>query len=76
MCKYKEKVIPDNCTDYRKIEMTIDNKTDIVDIHNSLRNFVASGGYINESDIHFPEAAAMTHLRWSDELAVSLTIRY
>ncbi|XP_044753254.1 venom allergen 3-like [Coccinella septempunctata] len=70
MCRYKENVIPDDCMEYRKIELTIDNKTDIVDIHNNLRNFVASGGYINESDIHLPEASAMMYLRWSDELAV------
>ncbi|KAL3267947.1 hypothetical protein HHI36_007084 [Cryptolaemus montrouzieri] len=68
MCRYKDK-IPDNCTDYQKIELTLENKTDIVDIHNNLRNFVASGGYINETDTHFPEAAAMNYLRWSDELA-------
>ncbi|XP_045475375.1 venom allergen 5-like [Harmonia axyridis] len=69
MCKYKENTIPENCTDYRKIELTSENKTDIVEIHNNLRNFVASGGYVNETDIHFPEAAAMIYLKWSDELA-------
>ncbi|KAK9877024.1 hypothetical protein WA026_016050 [Henosepilachna vigintioctopunctata] len=69
MCRYAENKIPDNCSEYQRIELRMEDKSDIVDIHNNLRNFVASGGFINELGFHFPEASAMNALKWNDELA-------
>lgn len=69
MCLFKANKPPESCVDYKKIYLSLENKTDIVNVHNSLRNFIASGGYVNESDKHFPEAAAMNIMSWNEELA-------
>lgn len=69
MCVYRRDIPSDNCLDYKKIFLSIDNKTDILEAFNSLRNYVASGGFINETSLNFPEASKMNMLKWKEELS-------
>ncbi|KAL3268960.1 hypothetical protein HHI36_008046, partial [Cryptolaemus montrouzieri] len=59
-----------NCVDYYNMSLSSENKTNILNAYNGLRNFVASGGYINETHFNFPEASGMNMLRWKDELSI------
>ncbi|XP_044755354.1 venom allergen 3-like [Coccinella septempunctata] len=69
MCVYRRDIPSDNCLDYKKISLSIDNKTEILEAYNSLRNYVASGGFINETNSSFPESSKMNMLRWKEELS-------
>ncbi|KAK9881697.1 hypothetical protein WA026_017216 [Henosepilachna vigintioctopunctata] len=69
LCKYTKAGPSEKCVDYRNFSLTSENKTDIKDAHNILRNVVASGKYMNHKNIKFPEASAMNLLKWNEELS-------
>lgn len=69
MCVYRKDMPSDNCLDYKKVSLTIDNKTDILEAYNALRNYVASGGFMNETNTTFPEASSMNMVKWKEELS-------
>ncbi|XP_057668227.1 venom allergen 3-like isoform X2 [Diorhabda carinulata] len=69
MCLYPRDGPGPSCLDYRKVEFTQYQKMYIVDIHNDIRNHVASGLETKGKLGNQPPATNMLQLEWSDELA-------
>ncbi|XP_074030385.1 venom allergen 3 isoform X3 [Leptinotarsa decemlineata] len=69
MCLFNEGPGP-NCLDYKKIEITDQMKKSIVDIHNDIRNHVASGRETRGRLGGQPPAADMSQLVWDEELSL------
>ncbi|KAJ8914607.1 hypothetical protein NQ315_017312 [Exocentrus adspersus] len=68
MCQFKE--IPAlNCIDHTKLALTPVEKRYILDIHNDIRNHVASGQETKGVLGNQPPAADMLLLEWDEELA-------
>ncbi|KAJ8977691.1 hypothetical protein NQ317_005423 [Molorchus minor] len=67
MCRYKGRA-PD-CPGYRRPELTAADKKYILDIHNDIRNHVASGLEARGAIGSQPPAADMLALEWDNELA-------
>ncbi|CAG9768596.1 unnamed protein product [Ceutorhynchus assimilis] len=68
ICRYKEGP-SENCMEYKKPEVTSKVKKYIVDIHNDIRNHVASGQETRGTLGRQPTASNMNILQWDDELA-------
>ncbi|KAH1027830.1 hypothetical protein HUJ05_001266, partial [Dendroctonus ponderosae] len=68
LCRYKEGP-SDGCTEYKKPEFTTSVKKYIIDVHNDIRNHIASGQEIRGPLGRQPAAANMNSLQWHHELA-------
>ncbi|XP_050297342.1 venom allergen 3-like isoform X2 [Anthonomus grandis grandis] len=67
LCRYKEGPA-DACVEYKKPEISSSVKKYIVDIHNDIRNHVASGQETRGALGRQPSASNMNLLQWDNEL--------
>ncbi|XP_028144858.1 venom allergen 3-like isoform X2 [Diabrotica virgifera virgifera] len=69
LCLYPKDGPGPNCLEYKKVSLSSDEKQYIVDLHNDIRNFVASGETKGKLGV-LPPAANMMPLEWDEELAI------
>ncbi|XP_076251533.1 venom allergen 3-like [Rhynchophorus ferrugineus] len=67
LCKYQEGP-SSKCTRYRKTDLSKSTKKYILDVHNDIRNHIASGQETKGALGRQPSAANMNILRWDGEL--------
>ncbi|CAG9838046.1 unnamed protein product [Diabrotica balteata] len=69
LCLYPNSGPGPNCLEYKKVSLSSEEKQYIVEIHNDIRNFVASGFEKQGKLGGLPPAANMMPLEWDEELA-------
>ncbi|KAB0802852.1 hypothetical protein PPYR_05040 [Photinus pyralis] len=70
LCKYKQNEVGRKCRGYIKIHFTKSERDALLDAHNTLRNYVASGQERRGNPGPQPSASNMRALQWSEELAL------